>query len=115
MGKRASTFKSVDALNSGIQFYRGYRDVFYLYIGLAYGLQIVDAVVDAHLKDFDVSEDLTLHWEPTLLPTPGQPALLPTNPGVLFALRVKLILPGYLVVRCRLSGFGDVTLGQPNN
>ena len=73
----------------GIQFYRGNRDVFYLYVGIAYGLQIVDALVDAHLKDFDVSTDLSLHWEPQLLPTPGQPGALPTNPGVLFALRLK--------------------------
>ncbi len=73
----------------GIQFYRSNRDIFYLYIGLAYSLQIVDALVDAHLQDFDVSTDLSLHWEPQLLPTPGQPGVLPTNPGVLFALRVK--------------------------
>ena len=74
---------------SGIQFYRSNRDIFFLYIGIAYGLQIVDALVDAHLKDFDVSTDLSLHWEPALLPTPGRPAALPTNPGVLFALRVR--------------------------
>ena len=74
---------------SGIQFYRSNRDIFYLYIGIAYGLQIVDALVDAHLKDFDVSNDLSLHWQPQLLPTPGQPWALPTNPGVQFALRVK--------------------------
>ena len=74
---------------SGIQFYRGNRDIFFLYVGIAYGLQIVDALVDAHLKDFDVSTDLSLHWEPLLLPTPGRPGALPTNPGVLFALRVK--------------------------
>ena len=89
LGAQAKTFKSVDAINNGVVFYRGYRDIFYLYIGIAYGLQIVDALVDAHLKDFDVSTDLSLHWEPTLLPTPGQPTSLPTNPGVLFALRVK--------------------------
>ena len=75
--------------SGGIQFYRSNRDIFFLYIGIAYGLQIVDALVDAHLKDFDVSTDLSLHWEPALLPTPGQLATLPTNPGVLFALRVR--------------------------
>ena len=58
--------------NSGIVFYRGYRDIFYLYIGMAYSLQIVDALVDAHLQDFDVSDDLSLHWEPALLAVPGQ-------------------------------------------
>ena len=89
LGDRAKLFNSVDALNNGIIFYRGYRDIFYLYVGIAYGLQIVDALVDAHLKNFDVSDDLTFHWEPTLLAVPGQAAALPTTPGVMFSLRVK--------------------------
>ncbi|WP_201987106.1 DUF5683 domain-containing protein [Hymenobacter rubidus] len=89
LGTQASKVASVDGLNSGVVFYRGYRDIFYLYIGLVYSLQIVDALVDAHLKDFDVSDDLTFHWEPTLMALPGQPTALPTNPGVMFALRVK--------------------------
>jgi hypothetical protein len=89
LGNQAKTYKTVDAINSGVIFYRGYRDIFFLYIGIAYSLQIVDALVDAHLQDFDVSDDLSLHWQPQLLPTPGQPGALPTNPGVLFALRVR--------------------------
>ena len=89
LGTQASKATSVPVLDNGIVFYRGYRDIFYLYIGIAYGLQIVDALVDAHLQDFDVSTDLSLHWQPQLLPTPGQPWALPINPGVLFALRVK--------------------------
>lgn len=80
---------SVAGIDNGVVFYRGYRDIFYLYIALAYTMQIVDAVVDAHLRNFDVSDDLSLHWEPTLLPVPGQPLALPTTPGLLFALRVK--------------------------
>lgn len=88
-GQLSSQERSVDAVQRGIVFYRGYRDIFYLYVGLAYGLQIVDALVDAHLKDFDVSEDLTLHWEPTLLAVPGQASALPTAPGVMFALKIK--------------------------
>ena len=89
LGANAQKVRSLDGLNSAVVFYRGYRDLFYLYIGLAYGLQVVDALVDAHLKDFDVSDDLSLHWEPTLMAVPGQPMALPTNPGVTFALRVK--------------------------
>jgi hypothetical protein len=88
-GTRSSQEVDAAAVQRGIVFYRGYRDIFYLYIGLAYGLQILDAVVDAHLKDFDVSDDLSLHWEPTLLPVPGRPLALPTAPGVAFALKVK--------------------------
>ncbi|HEX8504205.1 MAG TPA: DUF5683 domain-containing protein [Hymenobacter sp.] len=89
LGPRASTFTSRDALNTGVVFYRGNRDLFFLYIGLAYSLQIVDALVDAHLRDFDVSDDLSLHWEPAVLRVPGQVAALPTVPGVRFALSVK--------------------------
>ena len=81
--------RAITGLDNGINFYRGNRDIFYLYIGIAYGLQIVDALVDAHLQDFDVSNDLSLHWQPQLLPMPGQPGALPINPGVLFALRVR--------------------------
>ncbi|WP_426059488.1 DUF5683 domain-containing protein [Hymenobacter sp. B1770] len=81
--------RTIEGIDTGVQFYRRNRDIFILYIGIAYSLQIVDALVDAHLKDFDVSSDLSLHWQPTLLLVPGQPLALPTAPGVAFALRVK--------------------------
>lgn len=41
-------------------------------IGIAaivYALNIVDAMVDAHLYYFDVSDDLSLQWAPSLVPT----------------------------------------------
>ncbi|NQV52761.1 MAG: hypothetical protein HQ500_06240 [Flavobacteriales bacterium] len=31
-----------------------------------YGLQIIDATVDAHLSSFDVGDDLSMEWQPTL-------------------------------------------------
>lgn len=40
-----------------------YSAVFFL---IFWGLNVVDAAVDAHLKGFDVSPDLTLHIRPTL-------------------------------------------------
>jgi len=45
------------------------RDMDYsiLFVLLAWGLNIVDATVDAHLKGFDVSEDLSLKIKPTIL------------------------------------------------
>ena len=46
------------------------RDFLILTTGLAYALQALDAYVSAHLADFDVSEDLSLH----LAPTPTGPA-----------------------------------------
>ena len=88
LGINARRELSAAGLQRGIVFYRGQRDIFFLYVGLAYTLQIVDALVDANLRDFDVSDDLSLHWEPTLLAVPGRGAL-PTAPGLAFALRVK--------------------------
>jgi hypothetical protein len=41
-------------------FYRDQRDQFYLYAGLVYLINIVDAYVDAHLFDFDVSDKMKL-------------------------------------------------------
>lgn len=66
--------------------YRSYRDLAILISALGYSLQILDAVVDAHLHDFDVSDNLSLNWQPTLLPVPGQ--LVPAG-GVALTLRVK--------------------------
>ncbi len=40
--------------------FRNRRDLLYVCIALAYGLQIVDAYVFAHMRSFDVSEDLSL-------------------------------------------------------
>lgn len=71
---RASEEKSADNVTRNITPARRYRDQFILYSLAGYGLQILDALVDAHLYDFDVSEDLSLHWEPALLPMPGQAA-----------------------------------------
>jgi hypothetical protein len=34
---------------------------------LAYGLNIIDAVVDAHLFEFDISDDLSFRWQPNFL------------------------------------------------
>ena len=71
---RASEQRSADNVTRNITPARRYRDQFILYSLAGYGLQILDALVDAHLYDFDVSEDLSLHWEPALLPMPGQAA-----------------------------------------
>lgn len=50
--------------------------------GLAWGLQIVDAVVDAHLKRFDISDDLSIQFRPVLSASAGH-----TITGVGFFLR----------------------------
>ncbi len=89
LGARAGRERSAASIQNGIVFYRHYRDAFILYTGVAYGIQILDAIVDAHLHSFDVSDDLTLRWQPTLLPVPGPVGGLPIAPGMAVALHFK--------------------------
>ena len=50
--------------------YRRWRDMgMFVMIGI-YALSIIDAYVDASLSQFDISDDLTLHIEPTFLKAP---------------------------------------------
>ena len=48
-------------------YYRRNRDLLVISMVGFYGLNIIDASVDAHLFDFDISDDLTLKWEPTMM------------------------------------------------
>lgn len=41
-----------------------YRDMALILCGVAYALNIIDANVSAHLKTFDVSDDLSLQFKP---------------------------------------------------
>ncbi len=54
-----------DALVRNVNYWRRNRDMVYILFVAIYALNIVDAQVDAHLSGFDVSEDLTLKFEPT--------------------------------------------------
>lgn len=45
--------------------YQRNRDLSLIFTGVFYALNIIDAGVDAHLKDFDVSDDLSLKVRPT--------------------------------------------------
>ncbi|MBS0028003.1 DUF5683 domain-containing protein [Chitinophaga sp. 22321] len=47
--------------------YRQYVDYSVLFFILAYGLNIVDATVFAHLRNFDMSDDLSMRISPTLI------------------------------------------------
>lgn len=49
-----------DNMNNDVvnrNFYRDQRDLFAIYLGLAYLLNLVDAYVDAHLFDLDINKD----------------------------------------------------------
>ncbi len=51
-------------LNTLKETYRRWRDLSYISLFAVYVLQVVDANVDAHLYDFDVSDDLSLRIQP---------------------------------------------------
>jgi len=71
LGQRAQWFE--DALNSKKQYYRRYRDLSYIGMITLYVLQIVDASVDAHFYNFDISDDLSMQVQPSMMPpAPGE-------------------------------------------
>lgn len=61
--------------------YRNWRDLSWVVLGAFYAINIVDAVVDAYLWRFDVSDDLSFQFRPTLLNTTQ------LNPGLRFSLK----------------------------
>jgi len=57
----------VNNLRRGQDGFRRYRDLDILGIGVVYLLNIIDAMVDAHFFYYDVSDDLSLRFEPVLI------------------------------------------------
>lgn len=55
------------ALSRQKDYFRRNRDLLIISMVGFYGLNLIDASVDAHLFDFDISDDLTLKWEPSLM------------------------------------------------
>jgi len=55
--------------------YRKNQDYSVIFFLLFWGLQIVDATVDAHLMNFDVSDELSLHLQ--------QPSVAPSTTGMI--------------------------------
>ena len=47
--------------------YQNWRDLSIIAVGAVYILQLVDAGVEAHFLSFDVSEDLTIAFEPVMM------------------------------------------------
>ena len=54
------------ALSKRQDYYRRNRDLLVIGMVAFYGLNIIDASVDAHLFNFDVSDDLTINWRPSM-------------------------------------------------
>jgi len=55
---------SISSIRNNRDTYREYIDYSVLFFILFWGLNVVDASVDAHLKSFDVSPDLSLQFKP---------------------------------------------------
>lgn len=65
--------------------YRRYRDYNIIFAILLYGLNVSEAYVDAHLKGFDISDELSLRFEPAVITGPG----FGYTPGVAVRLNFK--------------------------
>ncbi|GAB4029167.1 hypothetical protein GCM10028809_18930 [Spirosoma gilvum] len=65
--------------------YRRYRDLNVLLSVALYAISIVEANVAAHLKTFDLSDDISMNVEPSVLPAPGVGVV----PGVRVAFTFK--------------------------
>jgi hypothetical protein len=63
-----------DVLERGRDYYRRYRDLSALGLGLIYFLNVIDAMVDAHFFYYDVSDDLSMRVEPAIIENPGMTA-----------------------------------------
>ena len=57
-----------DRLKRQKDYYRRYRDLSIIITVGVYALSMIDAYVDAHLFDFDISPDLSLRMEPVYAP-----------------------------------------------
>lgn len=65
--RRTSKTQVTETLRKRKDMYRRYRDLsIFAFIGV-YALSVVDAYVDAELSNFDISPDLSMRVEPTLL------------------------------------------------
>lgn len=66
---REERFKTV--FKNKKNFYRRYRDLSaFCFVGV-YLLSVIDAYVDAHLSEFDISPDLSLQLQPAVIPQQG--------------------------------------------
>jgi len=66
------------------EFYRDDRDKWYIYLGLAYIANILDAYISAHLYDFDVSDPVS---------APIRMGYYPTDEGSRFTLEYRIRIP----------------------
>ncbi|HAK76722.1 MAG TPA: hypothetical protein DCM71_07385 [Runella sp.] len=63
-GQNQTRTLTLDRITQGKDFYRRYRDLNFLLVVGVWALAAVEANVSAHLKTFDMSEDLSFRFEP---------------------------------------------------
>lgn len=78
---------TLDQIDRTKNSFKRYRDLSIIGTAGFYLLQIIDATVDAYLFDWDVSEDISLRVEPSIIGAPTQFMLPPANT---FALRAAI-------------------------
>ncbi|QRQ99599.1 DUF5683 domain-containing protein [Dyadobacter sandarakinus] len=83
----SSTYPEInrDQAARGKNYWRRNRGFALIVSGLIYSLTIIEANVAAHMKTFDLSDDLTLRLEPKL----NQPAMRSATPGVRLVFNFK--------------------------
>ena len=82
---REERFKTI--FKNKKNFFRRNRDLSIFAFAGVYLLAVIDAYVDGELSTFDISDDLSLHLEPTIIPTTSAKTLgREAVPGVKFTL-----------------------------
>ncbi|HEX3024607.1 MAG TPA: DUF5683 domain-containing protein [Chitinophagaceae bacterium] len=74
--------RRTDGTLLGLSDYQNYRNVFrksrdysIFWFIILWGINVADATVFAHLKDFDVTDDLTMHIQPNINPVTKTPEI----------------------------------------
>jgi len=73
-----------DQLLTAKDYYRRRLELTYILSGVWYLLNVVDATVDAHFFDYDISDDLSMHIEPAIQ---CKPLSFQPQPGVRLTFR----------------------------
>jgi len=80
-------YPNTSDLLRGRDFYRRKVELNIIYSVVWYILNLVDAAVDAHFFDYDVSDNLAIRLEPAIIP--AQNNLLPHSNGIRLCLTLK--------------------------
>lgn len=69
--QRHPELPNLNQIQNAMNYYKHYLDLTVVFSVAGYALQVIDAVVFANLKDFDISEDISMKVEPVLYPYGG--------------------------------------------